>query len=74
MKTTVNILITDIKGPGSPTSCHSVVFDGDLDEFERKVDNLIEQFGYRKAEVTIEDLDEFTEDELETLDAKGFIL
>jgi hypothetical protein len=74
METTINIKVAGRKEAGYPTTSHSVIFDGDLDEFERKVDEVVETLGYRKVDVYIDNPEEFTDDEIETLEVKGFIL
>jgi hypothetical protein len=74
METTIKIRIAGRKEPGYPTTSHSVSFDGDLDEFERKVDEVTDELGYRKVDVYIDNPEEFTDDEIETLEVKGFII
>jgi len=74
MKAIVDIRIAGRKEPGYPTTSHSVVFDGDLDEFERKVDSIIDELGYHKVDVYIDSPEEFNDDELETLEEKGFLI
>jgi hypothetical protein len=74
MEAIVDIRIADRKGEGYPTTHHSVVFDGDLDSFEEKVDAIIDRLGHRKVDVYIDSSEEFNDDELETLEEKGFII
>jgi hypothetical protein len=74
METTVFIKISGRKEPGYPTTSHQVTFDGDLTVFENLVDGIIDQLGYRKADVYIDNPEEFNEDEQETLETMGFIL
>lgn len=74
METTINIKVASRKDPGYPTTSHTITFDGDLDEFERKVDKLVDELGYRKVDVYIDNPEEFTDDEIETLEVKGFLI
>ena len=74
METTVFIKISGRKEPGYPTTSHQVTFDGDLTLFESEVDQIIDKLGYRKADVYIDNPEEFNKDEQETLADMGFIL
>ena len=74
METTVFIRIAGRKEPGYPTTSHQVTFDGDLTVFETKVDGILDDLDIRKADVYIDNPEEFNEDEQETLVEMGFIL
>jgi len=74
METIIHIRVAARKVEGYPTTSHTIQFDGDIDEFERKVDTLIEELGYNKVDVYIDNPEEFTEDEQETLEEKHFII
>jgi hypothetical protein len=74
MVTVINIRVAGRKEPGYPTTHHIIEFDGDLDVFEQKVDEVIDLLGHRKVDVYIDNPEEFTDDEIETLEVKGFII
>jgi hypothetical protein len=70
----VYIRISDRKAPGYPTWGYVILFRGDLTVFETKVDGIIDDLDIRKADVYIDNPEEFNEDEQETLVEMGFIL
>jgi len=73
-ETEIYIRVSDRKAPGYPTWGFVVRFQGDLTEFEIKVDQIIDSLDIRKADVYIDNPEEFNDDEQETLEAMGFIL
>lgn len=74
METQVFIRISDRKMSGYPTWGHVVMFDGDFDKFESKVDAIIDSLDIRKADVYIDNPEDLCDEEIETLEARGFII
>ena len=74
METIIHIRVAARKVEGYPTTSHTIQFDGDIDEFERKVDKLIEELGYSKVDVYIDNPEEFTDEQQEELEERSFII
>ena len=74
METIIHIRVAARKVEGYPTTSHTIQFDGDIDEFERKVDKLVEELGYSKVDVYIDNPEEFTDEQQEELEERFFII
>ena len=74
METIIHIRVAARKVEGYPTTSHTMPFDGDIDEFERKVDKLIEELGYSKVDVYIDNPEQFTDEQQEELEERSFII
>jgi hypothetical protein len=74
METIIHIRVAARKVEGYPTTSHTVKFNGDIDEFEKKVDALIEELGYNKVDVYIDNPEEFNDEQQEELEERHFII
>jgi hypothetical protein len=74
METIIHIRIAARKVEGYPTTSHTILFDGDIDEFERKVDKLTDELGYGKVDVYIDNPEEFNDEQQEELEERFFII
>jgi hypothetical protein len=74
MEAIIHIRVAARKVEGYPTTSHTVEFNGDIDEFEKKVDALIEELGYNKVDVYIDNPEEFNDEQQEELEERHFII
>jgi|LakMenE01Jun11ns_1017448.scaffolds.fasta_scaffold9183169_1 hypothetical protein len=74
METQVFIRINEHKMPEYPSYGHVVMFDGDFDKFKSKVDEIITSLNIQKANVYIDNPEDLCDEEIESLEARGFII
>jgi len=71
MKTEIYLTIVGLKELFHSSET-SVTFNGDLEDFEIKVDKIIDELGFKKADVHINNSEVFSEEEINTLEEMGF--
>jgi hypothetical protein len=72
METVINLSIIQLNEPYQYCNIN-VPYIGNLETFDQKVNDIIEELGYNKVEVHIMNPEEFSDEDLKTLDDLEYV-